>query len=329
VSSDNLMTFDGSVLYALAESPKQQGLIWTGSNDGQVNVTKDGGSKWTNVTKNISGLPAWGTVMNVQPSHFDGGTAYIAVDLEQVGDYGTYVYKTANFGENWKLISGSVPKSVNSSAKCIMEDPVRKGMLYLGTNNGLYVSWDDGDHWTRLRNNLPPAPVYWIEIEPRFHDLLVGTHGRGIYDLDDITPLRDWDKAQSADAYLFPPRPAYRLRNVQTNRASEENRVLGENPPYGADINFYVQKPAEKYTLTISDASSNTIRTLTGKGEAGLNRVWWNLAYDDATAVHLLTPPPDAPWVPLGAPSRFGRRDAEGKKQDRERACALRRDTTR
>ncbi len=316
VSSDNLMTFDGSVLYALAESPNQQGVIWTGSNDGQVNITTDGGTKWTNVTKNIPGLPPWGTVMNVQPSHFDGSAAYIAVDLEQVGDYGTYVYKTPNFGTNWKLISGSVPKSVNGSAKCIMEDPVRKGMLYLGTNNGLYVSWDDGDHWTRLRNNLPPAPVYWIEIEPRFHDLLVGTHGRGIYDLDDITPLRDWDKAQSGDAYLFPLRPTYRLRNIQTSRAAEEYRVLGENPPYGADINFYLAKPTEKYTVTISDASNNTVRTLTGKGEAGLNRVWWNLTFDDATAVHLLTPPPDALWVPLGAPPSFGRTNPEAKKQD-------------
>jgi len=300
VSFDNLMTFDGSTLYAIAESSKQQGVVWTGSNDGQVNVTKDGGKRWTNVTKNVSGLPPWGTVMNVEPSHFDAGTAYIAVDLEQVGDYNTYVYKTTDFGASWTSIGSDVPKGVNSSAKCIMEDPVRKGMLYLGTNNALYVSWDDGGHWLHLRNNLPPAPVYWIEVEPRFNDLLIATHGRGIYDLDDITPLRNWDKASSAAVYLFPPRSAYRFRTIATNRGSEEERVLGENPPYGADINFELKNPAKEWTITISDASDHTVRTMKGEGKAGLNRVWWNLSYDEATPVHLLTPPPDASWLHVG-----------------------------
>lgn len=299
VHYDNLMTFDGAVLYAIAESPKQQNLIWTGSNDGQVNVTKDG-KNWTNVTKNISGLPPWGTVMNVQPSHFDAGTAYIAVDLEQVGDYATYVYKTTDFGATWKAIGGSVPKSVNSSAKCVMEDPVRKGMLYLGTNNGLYVTWDDGDHWMRLRNNLPPSPVYWVEVEPRFSDLLIATHGRGIYDLDDITPLRDWDKTQGADAYFFAPRQTYRLRSIGTNRGREEEHVIGENPPYGADLNFFLKNGGEKYSFAITDAAGKSVRTLNGTGEAGLNRVWWDLGYDGSTEVKLLTPPLDSPWLKNG-----------------------------
>jgi photosystem II stability/assembly factor-like uncharacterized protein len=299
VSFDNLMTFDGSTLYAIAESPKQQNLIWTGSNDGQVLITKDA-KNWTNVTKNITGLPPWGTVMNVQPSHFDAGTAYIAVDLEQVGDYAAYVYKTTDFGATWKAIGAGVPKGVNSSAKCIMEDPVRKGMLYLGTNNGLYVTWDDGDHWMRLRNNLPPAPVYWVEVEPRFNDLLIATHGRGIYDLDDITPLRDWDKTENADAYFFPPRQTYRLRSIQTNRGREEEHVVGENPPYGADLNFYLKNGGEKYSLAITDAAGKAIRTVNGTGEPGLNRVWWDLAYDPSTEVKLLTPPPEAPWLKNG-----------------------------
>jgi photosystem II stability/assembly factor-like uncharacterized protein len=315
VSYDNLMTFDGSVLYALAESPKQEGVIWTGSNDGQVNITKDGGKNWTSVTKHIPGLPPWGTVMNVQPSHFEAGTAYIALDLEQVGDYNTYVYKTSDFGASWKLISGSVPKSVNSSAKCIMEDPVRRGMLYLGTNNAVYVSWDDGEHWTHLRNNLPPSPVYWITVEPRFHDLVIATHGRGIYDLDDITPLRDWDKAQSSDVYLFPPRASYRFRNIQTDRGREAEHVQGENPPYGADINFYLKSAVDKWTITISDTDNNVIRKIDGKGEPGINRVWWNLGYDEPTPVHLLTPPPDAPWVRPGEAPTFGRANPEAKKE--------------
>ncbi|MGH9593197.1 MAG: WD40/YVTN/BNR-like repeat-containing protein, partial [Bryobacteraceae bacterium] len=286
-------------LYAIAESPKQQGVIWTGSNDGQVNITRDGGKTWSNVTKNITGLPAWGTVMNVEPSNFDAGTAYIAVDLEQVGDYNAYVYETTDFGATWKALGGGVPKTMNSSAKCVREDPARKGMLYLGTNNALYVSWNDGGEWTRVRSNLPPAPVYWIEVEPRFHDLLIATHGRGIYDLDDVTPLRDWDKAQSDAVHLFPPRPTYRFRSIQTSRASEGGHVIGENPPYGADLNFSL-KSAAPWTITIQDAENKTIRTLRGRGEAGINRVWWDLRYEGAQVPRMLTSPPDAPWLPVG-----------------------------
>jgi len=305
ISRDNLMTFDGAVLYAIAESPKQAGLIWTGSNDGQVNVTKDGGKTWTNVTKSIPGLPAWGTVMNVEPSPFDAGTAYIAVSLEQVGDFGTYVYKTSDFGANWKSIGGSVPKGVNASADCVREDPVRKGMLYLGTNNAIYVSWDDGGSWTRLRSNLPPAPVYWLEIEPRFHDLVVGTYGRGIYVLDDITPLRDWEKASGTALHLFVPRQTYRLRTVQSMRQSEAVHVIGENPPYGADINFYLgdagKDPAGKdWTIEVSDGQNKLIRTMKGKAHAGLNRVWWDLSYDGAHKAHVMVPPPDATWLKNG-----------------------------
>jgi photosystem II stability/assembly factor-like uncharacterized protein len=297
ISVDNLQTFDGAVLYAIAESPRQQGVIWTGSNDGQVNVTRDAGKTWTNVTKNISGLPAWGTVMNVEPSHFDAGTAYIAVDLEQVGDYTTYVYKTTDFGASWKMISGTASKGVNSSAKCVREDPVRKGMLYLGTNNALYASWDDGGSWMRLRNNLPPAPVYWIEVEPRFHDLLVGTYGRGIYVLDDVTPLRDWD-ARGTSAHLFPPRATYRLRISGVTRPSEGGHVIGENPPYGADLNFTLPK-ASPWTIAITDSANKPVRTLRGKGEVGLNRVWWDLRYEGVPAIRLLTPPQDASWMQM------------------------------
>ena len=134
---------------------------------------------------------------------------------------------------------GGVPKGVNSSAHIIVEDPVRKGMLYLGTDNALYVTWDDGEHWTRLRNDLPPAPVYWMQVQPTFNDLVIGTHGRGVYILDDVTPLRTWDAAQSEDFHLFAPRPAYRFRQTDDGRESDADaHVVGENAQYGADINF-------------------------------------------------------------------------------------------
>jgi photosystem II stability/assembly factor-like uncharacterized protein len=301
LAGDNLMTFDGSTLYAIAESPVAAGLIWTGSNDGQVNITRNGGQNWTNVTKNIPNLPPWGTVENIEPSHFDAGTAYITVNLEQVGDYDPYVYKTADYGASWTLISGDVPKSMNSSAHCVIEDPVRKGMLYLGTDNSVYVSWDDGGHWMPLRNNMPPAPVYWLTIQKHFSDLVVGTYGRGIWILDDVTPLRQFDKTQDAAVYLFKPRDAYRFRTFDNTReAPSGSHVLGTNPQYGADINFDLKAPAAKGEITIAGADGKTIRTIKIKDlKPGLNRLWWDLSYDPATEVKLRTAPQDEPWVEI------------------------------
>jgi photosystem II stability/assembly factor-like uncharacterized protein len=301
IAIDNLMTFDGSTLYAIAESPVTAGLIWAGSNDGQVNLTRDGGKNWTNVTKNIPNLPPWGTIENIEPSHFDAGTAYITVDLEQVGDYGAYVYKTADYGQSWTFISGDVPKSMNSTAHCVIEDPVRKGMLYLGTDNSVYVSWDDGGHWTSLRNNMPPAPVYWLTVQPHFNDLLVATYGRGLYILDDVTPLRDFDRARDDNVHVFKLRPAYRFRFFDNTREAETgSHVAGTNPEYGADINFFLKSPAKDAQITITDSAGKTIRTLKLKDlKPGLNRVWWDLTYEPATEVKLRTAPPGMPWVQI------------------------------
>jgi photosystem II stability/assembly factor-like uncharacterized protein len=299
ISYDNLVTFDGSTLYAIAPSPAKEGVIWVGSNDGQVNVTEDGGAHWTNVTKNIPNLPPWGTVTNIEPSHFDPATAYIAVNLQLVGDYNPYVYETNDFGKTWKLISATVPKSVNSSVNCIIEDPVRKGMLYLGTENALYVSWNDGGSWTRLRNNLPPAPVQWLVIQPTFNDLVVATYGRGVWILDDITPLRAYDTAQQKDVYFFKPRPAYRFRNTTDAREVEAGgHVVGQNPPYGADLNFWLKSPEKNVEITVLGQGNQTIRTLKlKKTKEGINRVWWDLRYDSGEKIQFQTTPPDAPWA--------------------------------
>jgi photosystem II stability/assembly factor-like uncharacterized protein len=298
ITSDNLTTFDGATLYAIAESPVKAGVIWTGSDDGQVNVTQDGGAHWSNVTKNIPDLPPWGTVWSVAPSHFDAATAYVVVNLQHQGNYDARVYKTTDYGASWKFITASVPQHVNSSAHIIVEDPVRKGMLYLGTDNALYVTWDDGDHWTRLRNNLPPAPVYWMQVQPTFNDLVIGTHGRGVYILDDVTPLREWDAAQSQDFHLFKPRPAYRFRQTSDARESDVGaHVSGESAQYGADINFWLKAPATDVELTFTGADGSTIRTLKVNGQAGLNRVWWDLRYEPGASIQLQTPPLDAPWA--------------------------------
>ena len=175
-------------------------------------------------------------------------------------------------------------------------------MLYLGTDNALYVTWDDGAHWTSLQNNLPPAPVYWLTIQEKFSDLVVGTYGRGFWILDDITPLRAMnDQVRAADVHLFAPRPAYRFRSVQGIHSEGGSPITGANPPYGASIDYFVKTAsASGAEIAIVGPRGETVRTLKGPAEAGLNRVWWNLRYDPQKTVHLRTVPASEPGAQLG-----------------------------
>lgn len=304
VAFDNLMTFSSETLSIIAESPLKPGVIWTGAYDGQVNLTQDGGAHWTNVTANIPNLPPYGTI-NVTPSKYDAGTAYLCSNLEMAGNDDPFIYKTTDYGKSWTAIAGNIPHSVQSFVHTVIEDPVRRGMLYAGTENAIYVSWNDGQQWTRLRNNFPAAPVYWLTVEPRFNDLVIATYGRGIWILDDVTPLRDWDRVSAAGAsHLFAPRPAYRFRSTVTApQMAPNSAVVGENIPYGADVNFYLNAPAE-VELAITGANGEIVRTLHRHGVAGLNRAWWDLRYDAPRKPLLLTPPPAEPWVATGMKGR-------------------------
>ncbi|THV60096.1 glycosyl hydrolase [Flagellimonas alvinocaridis] len=301
VAIDNLMTFDGATLFSIAESKLEPGHIWTGSNDGQVHLTQNGGETWTNVTQNIPNLPKWGTIANIEVSRFKKGTVYITVDLHQMGDFNPYVYKTSDYGQSWKLISGSVPKSVHSFAHVIKEDPKREGMLYLGVDNGIYVSTNDGQSWMRLRNNLPPAPVYWLEIQERFDDLVVGTYGRGYYILDNISPLREYDMdAQDKDAHLFSIRPSYRFQEKQSIKTDGPSLSAGTNPAYGADINYFLKDSTDqKVKIQILTSNDEIVRTLQGKNDAGIHRVMWDLRYEPTYKPKLQSTPPGRPWVQL------------------------------
>ncbi|MDC6362534.1 MULTISPECIES: WD40/YVTN/BNR-like repeat-containing protein [Flavobacteriaceae] len=301
VAIDNLMTFDGATLFSIAESKLEPGHVWTGSNDGQVHLTQNGGETWTNVTQNIPDLPQWGTIANIELSRFKKGTAYISVDLHQMGDFDPYVYKTSDYGQSWKLVSGTVPKSVHSFAHVIKEDPKREGMLYLGVDNGIYVSTNDGQNWMRLRNNLPPAPIYWLEIQERFDDLVVGTYGRGYYILDNISPLREYDMdAQGKDAHLFSIRPSYRFQEKQSIKTDGPSLNSGTNPAYGADINYFLKDSTDqKVEIQILTSNDEIVRTLPGKNDAGIHRVMWDLRYEPTYKPKLQSPPPGRPWVQL------------------------------
>lgn len=301
VAVDNLMTFDASVLISIVESPTEPGLIWTGSNDGQVHITRDYGKKWENVTSNIQGLPELGTISNIEISRYLKGTAYISVDLHHVGDFDPYVYKTTDYGKTWKKISESVPKSIHSFAHVIKEDPIQAGMLYLGVDNGVYISFDDGDNWMRLKNNLPPSPVYWLEVQERFDDLVIGTYGRGYYILDNIGPLREYAaEASKKPVHLFDLREAYRFHTKQAIKTDGPSFNSGSNPAYGADINYFLKDTAQSpVKVEILTQSGELVRSVDGTNRQGVNRIMWDLRYEPTFKPRLRTKPPGRPWVQL------------------------------
>ena len=289
-------------LFAIAESPIENGQIWVGTNDGLVHVTRDGGKTWSNVTANIPNFPPRGIITNIEPSRFDAGTAYFSADLHWMNHWDTYVYKTTDFGKTWTNIGSNIPKGYLSYARCIREDPVRKGLLYLGTANMLYVSFNDGGNWMPLNAGLPPAPVHWLVIQEHFNDLVVGTYGRGFYILDDITPLQQLtpDVIQS-DVHLFAPRPAYRFLRTHSYDTHSNDLCMGRDPEYGASLNYYLKSsPKGNVTLAIFNEKGERIRTLRGTRNIGINRVNWNLGYEILQTARLRTPPYQEHFVPYG-----------------------------
>ncbi|HTD52460.1 MAG TPA: sialidase, partial [Thermoanaerobaculia bacterium] len=335
---DNLSVEYAGVVYSIAESPKEKGVIWAGTNDGQVQVTRDGGAHWSNVTPGIPGLAPKGTVGSVDPSPFEGGTCYVAFDHHQVNGFDPLLYKTADYGKTWKSISGNIPKSPLSYTHVVREDPFRKGLLYAGTENALYVSFDDGAHWEPLQSKLPHAPVYWLTVQPHFHDLVVGTYGRGFFILDDVTPLEQWsDSIRVSSFHFFEPRPAYRFRSVSRPNLAPAGVAGGRNPAYGATINYWLKEapksgeeakkpgpPSEgsaegidaespkksPVEITIWNEAGEKIRTISGAAKTGFNRIAWDLRYEPTEEVRIRTTPPGNPHI--WEEKRFRGKDRRG-----------------
>ena len=323
---DNLSVEYAGVVYSIAESPREKGVIWAGTNDGLVQVTRDGGAHWSNATPGIPGLPPKGTVGSVDPSPFDGGTCYVAFDFHQVNGYDPHLYKTTDYGKTWKAISGNIPKSPLSYTHVVREDPFRKGLLYAGTESGLYVSFDDGARWEPLQSKLPRAPVYWLTVQPHFHDLVVGTYGRGFFILDDITPLEQvTDSIRGSPFHLFEPRVAYRFRSVSRPNLAPAGVAGGRNPAYGATINYWLKQapksgdeakkpepptegtpesanaesPKKKspIEITIWNEAGEKIRMIPGAAKAGFNRVSWDLRYEPTEEVRIRSTPAGNPHI--------------------------------
>jgi hypothetical protein len=303
LTGDDIGVEYAGVVFAIAESPKQAGLIWAGTNDGYVQLTRDGGKTWTNVTANIHEFPEWGTVSNIEASRYDAGTAYLTVDGHQIDNRDPFIFRTKDYGQTWKSIANGIPHSMLSYAHCVREDPVRPGLLFAGTENALYVSFNDGDNWQPLQSNLPHAPVYWLAIQPHFHDLVVATYGRGFWILDNITALENMTaQTTQSDAYLFPPRDTYRFRTATQAEAMPNDPTAGNNPPYGAAIDYFVKSPARgPARIAIVDGSGRTVRSLTASAQPGINRIWWDLRFEQTKQIRLRTAPENAPEITLNA----------------------------
>jgi len=259
ITGDNTGVEVYDTIFAIAESPKQKDLLWVGSDDGLVHVSRDGGKNWSNVTPNINGIPEWGTVDLIEASPFEAGTAYVVVDAHRLDDMHPYLYKTTDYGKTWKDLAANLPQDIFLHA--IREDPKQKELLYVGTEHGIAYTKDDGKTWTQLKLNLPTVAVHDLVVKN--NDLVVGTHGRSIWIFDDLTPIREMSpQVAQSEARLFPTQPAIRWRLERPL----SRPAIGANSPEGAIINYFLKdKPKERISLDILDSRGELVDTLKSK----------------------------------------------------------------
>jgi photosystem II stability/assembly factor-like uncharacterized protein len=280
---DNLGQFYGEVVFAIAPSKLEQGLIWAGTNDGLVWITRNGGDDWTRISDNAQGLAEWGTIRKIEPSAFDPGAAYVVVDYHLMDDLRPYLFKVTDYGRTWTDITGDLPADHPLDYLLSMaENPNREAMLFAGSGHGFYYTMDDGRHWTQLQDALPASPVSWIMVEPRYHDVVISTYGRGLFVLRDVTRLEQADEVPvGADVHLYAPRPGFR----QARRGSAEF------------LFSLASNPADPVRFEILDSEGTVVRTFEAPAQAGLNTVRWDLMYAGPAQVELRTIPPYNPHI--------------------------------
>ena len=274
--------FHCSILY-IDESPVEEGVIWVGTDDGNVQLTRNGGETWTKLNDRIKGLPAFAWVAKIHASEHEAGTAIVTVDQHRMDDFRPYAFLTTDYGQSWTKITNGLPQ--DDYVKVVRQDPVNPDIFYAGMEHGIFASWDRGGSWTKINNNLPNVSVRDLRIQARDRDLIVGTHGRGAWILDDIRPIQEMADAERKSAHLFPVRRAtqwhmfWRLENLG------DRHYKAKNPDYGANVNFFLAE-GEKVTAVVEilDGSGEVIRTLTDStAKAGVNRIVWDLGHEAAT----------------------------------------------
>ncbi|HKC87210.1 MAG TPA: glycoside hydrolase, partial [Blastocatellia bacterium] len=331
------------VIYTVAPSRKNINTIWAGTDDGLVHVTRDGGKTWRNVTP--PDLKSWAKVSLIDASHFDDETAYAAINTFRLDDLRPHIYRTHDGGKTWKHIADGIPDG--GIVNVVREDPVRRGLLYAGAEQAVYVSFDDGDHWQSLRLNMPATSIRDLVVKD--DDIVVGTHGRSFWILDDVTPLRRInDQVAQSDAFLFKPQTAIRVRrSVNTDTPIPPEEPMGQNPPDGAIINYYLKSDASEVTLEIFDNHQRLARRYSSKDEpekinenqqpyptywfrpprilsakSGMRRFVWNLRYPSPEGFPRTFPisaiyrdTPSQPEGPLASPGEYTVKLTVGGKQ--------------
>ena len=274
---------DGAASYSnivtISESPVVPGILWVGTNDGNVQVSRDGGITFKNVIEKIPGAPKEAHISRVEASHFEAGTAYVTIDNHRLDDHKPYIFKTADYGETWASAAGNMPEG---NVNVIREDPKNRNLLYAGTEYGFYISLNGGKAWKPFMTGMPWVRVDDILVHPRDNDLIVGTHGRSIWIIDDITPLQQMsEQVSAAGNHVFDVRPAIAYGTDTQKGISVEGarNFRGQNPARGTAISYFLKTPAAAdVKITISDITGREIRSMDGPKGAGLHRVQWNLS---------------------------------------------------
>jgi len=301
---DNTGAENHCTILTISESPLQAGVIWVGTDDGQVQVTRDGGAAWQNVTAAIKGLgPSDNWVTRIEASHFVEGGAYLTVSRHQVDDYKPYIFKTEDFGRTWTSLRGDLPDY--GYLHTVRESPLNRDLLFAGSEFGLFISADGGKAWIPLKGDFPTVAVRDVQIHPREHDLIIGTHGRGVWIVDDIRPLeRLTAEAVKSDAILFDIKPVTLFSYKTTVDNYSDAGYAGTNSPFGAAVSYYLNPSVTaggNIRLTVQDKDGREMSSLFATKEPGLNRVYWSLREGAAAAE-----------TPVAGQGRGGRRGFGG-----------------
>ena len=294
------------MVYTIAPSPEDAKTVWAGTDTGRIWLTRDSGKTWNDVTGRD--LQPWSKISMIEASRTYDGTAYAAVDRHRLDDYAPYIYVTRDYGQSWRKISTGI--AAPAFVRSVREDPIRRHLLYAGTEAGVYVSFNDGENWSPLQLNLPVAPVHDLVVHD--DDLVIATHGRSFWILDDVTPLRQARIAMNKlHAYLYEPQIAIRVRSdVARDTPLPADEPAGQNPPAGAILDYYLAKPAKEITLEIFDSSGRLVRRFSSTDKpfeadrnvafttswfvpptrlettAGEHRLVWDLRYPDPPSLH-------------------------------------------